>query len=346
MANLDSTHSGRGTQTAAPTAPSGAAAESAGRPGAPAVVLRPVVLVVGPEELLAERAVEAIEAEVRASRPQAEMTDLDGTTFDVGRFLELVSPSLFGEDRVIVVRGLPAAGAQSRALEEYVADPSADVVLVLVHDGGARGKKVLDIARGAGAREISCARLTRYEERVDFVRAEVAAAGGRADAPAARAILEAVGPDLRELSAVSRQLAFDSGAVARYHRGKADVKGWTVADRAIEGRRPAAMEELRWALSIGTEPVLIVSALATGLRSIARVGARRQRSEAVIAKELGMPPWKVRNVKRQLDGWTPDGIEQALTAVAQADADVKGASAHPAYALERAVAAICAARAR
>lgn len=331
--------------TASPSHDTGATA-------GPSVVVTPVVLVVGPEELLAERSVDAIEQEIRASRPGAELTNLDGPTLDVGRFLELVSPSLFGEDRILVVRGLPPAGAATQALEQYVASPSQDVVLVLVHDGGAKGKKLLDRARAGRAREISCARLTRYEERVDFIRAEVAAGGGHADVSAARAILDAVGPDLRELSAVSRQLAFDSGGivdravVARYHRGRADVKGWTVADRAIEGRLPAAMEELRWALSLGTEPVLIVGALATGLRSVARVGGRRGRSDAAIGTELGMPPWKVRNVRRQVDGWTPDGIERALVAVAQADADVKGATAHASYALERAVAAICAARAR
>lgn len=316
----------------------------------PQVVVAPVVLVVGPEELLAERAVEAVERAVCARRPDTEVSELEGATLEAGRFLELVSPSLFGADRVLVVRGLPPVGAASKALESYVSDPSADVVLVLVHDGGARGKKVLDAARAKGAREIGCAKLTRHEERVDFVRAEVAAAGGRCDLAAARALLDAVGPELRELSAAGRQLAFDSGghvdtaAVHRYYRGRAEVKGWTVADRAVEGRLPAAMEELRWALSLGTEPVLVVGALANGLRSVARVGGRRGSSEATIGRELGMPPWKVRNVQRQLTGWTPGGIEAALRAVAQADVDVKGATAHAPYALERAVVAICAAR--
>lgn len=311
-----------------------------------------MILVVGPEELLAERAVESVERELCARQPDAEVTELDGLTLDVGRFRELVSPSLFGGARMIVVRGVTPAGAATQALESYVGDPDTDVVLVLVHDGGARGKKLLDAARARGAREIVCAKLTRHDERVDFVRAEVAAAGGRTDLAAARALLDAVGPDLRELSAASRQLAFDSGgqvdtaAVQRYYRGRADVKGWTVSDRAIEGRLPAAIEELRWALSLGTEPVLIVGALANGLRSVARVGSRRASSEATIARELGMPAWKVRNLKRQVAGWTPAGIEQAMTAVAQADVDVKGATAHPAYALERAVTAICAARGR
>jgi DNA polymerase-3 subunit delta len=136
------------------------------------------------------------------------------------------------------------------------------------------------------------------------------------------------------------------GDVHRYYRGRAEAKGWTIADRAIEGRQAAALEELRWALALGTEPVLVIGALAAGLRNVARVGSRRGRQEAAVATELGLPPWKVRAIRRQVDGWTPSGIERALAAVATADADVKGVAAHAPYALERAIRTVCAARGR
>ena len=46
-------------------------------------------------------------------------------------------------------------------------------------------------------------------------------------------------------------------------------------------------------------------------------------------------------------GWTGDGVSAALRAVAEADAAVKGGSADPAYALEKAVVAVArAARSR
>jgi DNA polymerase-3 subunit delta len=50
-------------------------------------------------------------------------------------------------------------------------------------------------------------------------------------------------------------------------------------------------------------------------------------------------------VRQQLRGWHPDGIARALHAVAEADAQVKGESASAAYALERAIRRIVAARA-
>ena len=313
--------------------------------------LAPVVVVSGPEELLADRAVRQLAAAARARDPEVEHTEIDGAKLETGSFLEMVSPSLFGGARVIVVRpALPPAGCL-QAVIDYVAAPDPDVTLVLVHDGGARGKKLIDAARAAGAPVVDCARLTRMDERLDFVRAEVRLAGGRIDASAARALLEAVGSELRELSAAASQLVIDSGgdvdqaAVRRYYSGRAEAKGWTVADRAVEGRTAAAIEELRWVLALGTEPVMVIGSLAAGIRNVARVASRRRQSDAAIAKAVGMPAWKVRTVKKQVDGWTPDGVALAMQAVADADMEVKGAGAHSHYALERAVRRIAAARA-
>lgn len=318
-------------------------------PPAEADVAR-LVLVVGPEEVLAERAVERVTREARAAEPEVEVIELDGPTLEVGRFLELAGPTLFGTPRLVLIAGVPPTGADADTFVAYLQDPADDVIVAVVHDGGAKGKKVLDALRRARPREISCARLTRLEDRIDFLRSEAGAVGGQITQGAAGALLDAIGSDLREAASATRQLVSDAGGrvdesvVRRYHLGRAEVKSWTIADRAIEGREAAALEELRWALSTGTEPVLVIGALAAGLRNVARVGGRSGRPEAAVATELGMPPWKVRTIRKQLSGWTPDGIEQALRVVAAADGDVKGVSAHPAYALERAVRIICAAR--
>ena len=78
---------------------------------------------------------------------------------------------------------------------------------------------------------------------------------------AAEALLAAVGNDLRELVAACSQLVADTGGridvptVARYYKGRAEVSGFTVADAAMVGDVPAALEALRWALHIGVDPV-------------------------------------------------------------------------------------------
>ena len=123
------------------------------------------------------------------------------------------------------------------------------------------------------------------------------------------------------------------------------MKSFAIADAALYGRTAAALEELRWALDNGTAPVLVTSAFATGLRGLARFkSAPRGLREADLAREAGVPPWKVRVLREQARGWDDSGLAAAIVAVAKADADVKGAGSDPAYSLERMVLTVSGAR--
>ncbi len=132
----------------------------------------------------------------------------------------------------------------------------------------------------------------------------------------------------------------DEAVVGRYYTGRAEASSFTVADRAVEGRAAEALEALRWSLSTGVPPVLITSALAQGVRAIGKLSSARGGRPADLARELGMPPWKIDRVRQQMRGWTPDGVAVALRAVAAADAGVKGGGDDPEYALEKAVVVI------
>jgi DNA polymerase III subunit delta len=319
----------------------------------PATEVVPVTLVLGEEEFLVDRAVRDIVAAVREAAPGGDVHDLGASELGPGELESLTSPSLFGGGCVLVVRSAQNAGKEVGAeLVRYAGNPAPDVVLVLTHAGGAKGKELVAGAKAAGARMIECPKVTRFTERLDFIRAEFRRAGRRADDGAARALLDAVGSDLRELAAACDQLAADTDGVidetvvARYYRGRAEATGFTVADRAVEGQLVPALEQLRWALATGVSPVLICSALAQGVRLLGRVGAApRGASSTALAAEVGAPPWKVDRVRQQLRGWHPNGIARALHAVAEADAQVKGEATSAAYALERAVRRIVAARA-
>lgn len=313
----------------------------------------PVTLVVGDEEFLSDRAVASVVTAVRAADPEAEVHDLVGGKVEPGELTTLASPSLFGDRSILVIRA--AQDLQKDVIAEivkYAAHPADDSVLVLAHPGGVKGKALVEGVKKAGAEVITVAKPTKAGERLDFIRAEVRRAGRTISPPAAQALLDAVGSDLRELAAACDQLAFDTpgksideAAVARYYRGRAEVSGFTIADLAIEGRLGEALEQLRWALATGVAPVLIVSALAGGLRSLAKVrDAPRNLRGGQLASHVGMPPWKIDRVRRQLGGWGPEGISAAMQAVASADEQVKGGGADPAYALERAVHLIVAGR--
>ena len=316
-------------------------------------LLAPVVLVVGEEEYLVDRSVRDLVTAARHAGLGGDVHDLDGAELGPGELESLTSPSLFGGGCLLVVRAAQNAAKDVAAeLARYAKNPAPDVVLVLTHAGGAKGKELLAGVKAAGARVVECPKVTRFAERLDFIRAEFRRAGARADDGAARALLDAVGSDLRELAAACSQLAADTdggineAVVARYYRGRAEATGFTVADRAVEGHLAQALEQLRWALATGVSPVLICSALAQGVRLLGRVGsAPRGASSVALAAEVGAPPWKIDRVRQQLRGWHPNGIARALHAVAEADAQVKGEAASAAYALERAVRRIVASRA-
>jgi DNA polymerase-3 subunit delta len=271
-------------------------------------------------------------------------TQLTGTALEGPELHEMLGPSLFGEARLLVIRSAQDVRVAAAAvLGPYLEAPADGTVIVLHHAGGAKGKAVLETARRAKALEISCTKLTRPDERADFVRNEIRRGGGRIGADAVAALLDAVGSDLRELAAVSAQLVSDSGGdvsidiVRAYHRGRAEVSGFAVSDLAVVGRSGPALEALRFALSVGVPHVVIADALADGIRSVARVASAGRGDQYALAKKLGMPPWKVKRAGGQARGWSEAGLRQALGVVATLNADVKGAAADPAFALELAV---------
>jgi DNA polymerase III subunit delta len=313
-------------------------------------------LVSGPEEFLAERAVARIVARARELDPQVEVRRLDGPDLEPGVLDELTSPSLFGESTLLVVdRAHELVAEQATELARLVRFPVDDVRLVLVHSGQAnRAKALLDACRDAHVAQIAAPKVGKVSERVDFVKGEARAAGRRMADDAARTLVDAVGSDLRELAAATSQLVADtegaitSDVVTTYYAGRAEVSSFQVADLAVEGRTSDALGQLRHALGAGVPPVLVTSALASALRSIGRLAsAPRGARAADLARDLGMPPWKVDVVRRQVKGWSADGLADAVAAVAEADASVKGAygAGDPGYALEKVVVQIGQARA-
>lgn len=311
-----------------------------------------LTLVFGPEEFLADRAIATARRAVRAIEPDADVHDIEPGALQPGQLAELVSPSLFAERRLVILRAAqdlsqPVLGE----VEALVRDVPEDVCLVLVHAGGARGKALADVAKKAGAVLMDCAEIKKAGDKLNFVNGEFRAAGRRVSQDASRALLDAVGGDLRELAAACSQLcadtdgAIDAGVVQRYYAGRADVTSFHVADMTVEGRTGEALERLRWALANGSGGPGVVGALASTLRGLAKLqSAPRGLGPADLARDLGVPPWKIDLLRRQLRGWTPDGLARALTIAAKADAAVKGGAVSAEYALERALVDIGAAR--
>lgn len=299
-------------------------------------------LVLGDEELLAERAVAAI---LRAVRSSAGSTDIPVNRLRAGdvsanELAELLSPSLFADERVVILESADEAGKET---VEMIAAAAADLppgtVLVVLHSGGGRAKALAGQLQGLGAATHPCAKIAKAPERVAFVRAEFRALKVKADDEAVAALIDAVGSDLRELASACSQLVADTGgrvdeaAVRRYHSGRAEVTGFDIADKAVVGDVAGATEALRWAMASGVAHVLIADALAEAVHTIARVGPLSG-DPYRLAGELKMPPWRVQKAQKQSRRWSGERVATAIKLVATLNGDVKGAAASADYVLE------------
>lgn len=303
--------------------------------------------------MLAERAVDKIVAQALKERADADLHDLEAIHLDATGLAEISGGSLFASSSVAVLRDLGNLPADlTDPLLRLAADPPEEVALVLVHAGGQKGRGVLDKLKKLRP-EIIDNPLLKSKDLARFVADEARRARIRMPEEAVGFLIDAVGHDLRSLAAAVHQLAADrvgeeevtSDLVRRYFGGRAEVTSFAVADEILVGRTVRALEQLRWALDTGTAPVLVTSALAAGLRGLGKLQANRSgMGDNDLARDIGVPPWKIRSMRVQLRGWDARGLAAALQHVARADADVKGAADDADYALERCLLAVAACR--
>ena len=200
--------------------------------GVSTALLVPLTVVVGEEDLLVARAVSAVVRAARELDPEVDVRDVGAGELQRGDLSDVLSPSLFGERRVLVVRSAQDLAKDVAAeLTAYLADPLDDVHVVVTHAGGAKGKALLTALLAARPRRVDAPKVTKPAERRDFVRRELKADGRVVEEEAVAALLEAVGTDLRELASAAGQLLADhdgpitTEVVARYHRGRAESSG-------------------------------------------------------------------------------------------------------------------------
>lgn len=301
------------------------------------------MLLRGPEDYLASRAMDRIKATLRAAHPDLEYTRLDASTAASGELATLASPSLFGGARLILVEDLAQMNdtflTDALAYLDEVSDD--EVTLVMRHSGGNRGKKLLDALSGRAV-VVDCAAAKADTDKLDFLRREFRAAGREIQPDAARALVAAAGSTLSDLGGACQQLIRDVDGqvteedVDRYHGGRVEATAFKVADAAFEGRRDAATRLYRHAVATGVSPIAVTAALARKGRQIAALVDHRGSADR-LAADLGVPPWQLRQAAETARRWQSHRAAAAVEAVAQADAEAKGASRTPEYAVERAI---------
>jgi len=297
-----------------------------------------LTLLVGTEEFLVGRAVARVMAAARAVDPAVERREVDAEDpVALGALQTALSPSLFGEAAVVVVRGI--AEAPESVVENLVAglgDLADETWVVVVHPGS-RARKLLDQLRAlsvpGGVAEVACAEVKRGKATRDLLESEARSAGRRLTGDGADALVMALGSDIALLVGALEQLLadqpedpIDAAVVTATFAGVAEVSGFQLADAVWEGRALLALQRLRWGLSSQTvSGAGAVGSLAAGLRAMVRVaGTPRGMAEADVARVAGVPPFKVRALRQAVQGWEPAQLADAVIALAAVDAAVKG----------------------
>ena len=301
-------------------------------------MLNPVHLVLGEDDFLAERATKAIVAQAGEG---VEVTTLRAGDVSEGEIAMATSPSLFAEDRVVVVKHAELAGKEpTEILLQACVNPVPGITLIVEHTGGGRQKAM--VKKFAKVAEVHKADALKDNERRSWLMEEFRSHGVRPTPDVAAAVLESVGSDLRELASAVSQLVSDTEgeltveAVRAYYVGVAEVAGFDIADQAVAGRADRALASTRRALQLGTSPVSIAAALARKVGDIAKLHGVRGNPDQ-LARTVGMHPYVVKKTMQVARQWSGDAVSHAVIIVSDLDAEVKGQGGDPEFALENAV---------
>ncbi len=303
--------------------------------------LSPIILIHSHEDVLGDRSVRSVRDSLRARDPNTDIVELDASAYSAGDLDALLTPSLFGEPKAVIVPNLERVNiALQEDLLAYLKSPDPDSVLVLRHNGGVRGKKVLDALRRAKVPTTKIQKVKWPNEKSKLVMQDVRNAGRRMTQDAVDTLVAAMGSDLRELLSSVNQLLSDvegtinTSHVDTYFAGRVEATTFNVADAVVARNAGRAVELARHSIATGNSPVSIVGAIASKFRAMGQVLGQRSSHVRV---RLKLNDWQMKRANSDLHGWDSDTIAEAIRIVAKADAEVKGESRDPEFAVERAI---------
>ena len=304
----------------------------------------PVTLVLGEEELLAERAVaEAVAVARERLGPGTSVEEVRGGGLPDGFAMGLATASLFGGGRVVVVQEADGLDATAReAVLALAADPGAATAVVLrAAAPGRQAKFFKDVQRDAAT--VLVAKL-RPAERGSWLRAEVRRLGRKADEAAVAALIDTVGQDLRELAgavaklhvAVPPPTLLTAGHVTEFLAQTADRGIFELTDAVFAADAATALDRLDALIDQGEDPIRLLGFIASQLRLLLRVADHPELPKAQVAGLLGggVRDWQVDRARRQLRRFRPGDLHRALDLIAEADAHIRNGTSSSRLLLE------------
>ena len=307
-----------------------------------AISIAPVILVSGPQDFFADRAIKTVRDLLRKKVENLETVETDAAEYIPGQIFDLASAGLFGDSKLVVFTGAErCSDSFITDMVDYIKQPAEDAVVIIRHNGkSVRGKRMLEAIRASDAAlEATCIEQSKDAERLSFVEAEFSSNGRKIQRAAAQSLIEIFGKDFEELAAACSQLQNDDSGevtvelVQRYFGGRLETDGFKIADSAFEGRSAESLLLLRNSLAQGLAGVLIISAFERKIRQMAGVIGNSRATPA----SIGVPDWVFDKIRKSTAGWNEDSVANVIHALADTDFAIKGGEGDSIYALERLV---------
>ena len=240
------------------------------------------------------------------------------------------SRSLFAPKRVVVVRRAEKLKGDGGDLDAYLADPTPGVTLVLQagkpDKRRAVWKRLLKKVPVKSAEPLKGRRLSGYV--VDQLRKRKLDLGP----DGLEELIQRVGQDLRRLMGEIDKLEAYAQGQALSGADVSEILGrgigqpiYKLTDAFMARRRDEALRLLDEALEDREPGLRLLWSLHSTLRRlrVAKQLGRSGRSGPALASQLGVPPFKVRDVMDAASRWSHTGLVAALVALQRADLRIK-----------------------
>ncbi len=314
-----------------------------------------VFLVEGGDQTLLSEAVANLVGELVGSDDRSlAVEDHGGEEVDLAAVADsCATPPFLVSRRVVVVREIGRFNTDEVSpLLAYLDDPLPTTSLVLVAGGGTTPAKLVTAVKARG-RVIATAVDSRGA--TDWVHDRLRSAGLVLDRAGEDLLVSHLGEDVSRLVPILAVLeaAYGSGArlgpeeIEPYLGEAGSVTPWAFTDAIDAGDTARALELLHRLLEGGQRhPLVVLAILHRHVQSLLRVDGGSIRTEAAAAAAMGIPKgrstYPAKKALRSAQQWGSANIAEGIGLLADAEVDLKGASAWPGEAvLEVLVGRLC-----
>lgn len=296
--------------------------------------LLPAYLLVGPDEVKRDAAIDRLVSRLEASGMATfNLDDRDMTKpQEPDEIIASLCTFPMGSDfRLVILRSCDhLVKAMSEALVSYLAAPSPDTVCLIVADALARNTRLYKAVAKIDAKAvIDCSAKKRWELPA-YVQGMASRHRVSISSAAAEELVARAGESTRMLDTQLKKLAAMTGSssieladVERYVVRTAEIKPWDFLD-AVSARDVARALELYRLLPPKSE-VRLLSLLLTRVRELIVAKALDERGQArELASTLGVKDWQVKNHVRWSRLFSMDELVDALRSAVETECALKG----------------------